>query len=249
MKKLKKISIVFLLIVLTCCIIFMPQAISGQSEEDLLNKIVYRNYNVGSRPKLTSEQVARLYYNGEIFVSYNSLPVSGPNGDSEILKKNVMELIEMLFGKDKAVCDLIKNTLSVDNAGENISYSRNSSLIKVNNQPIAFYFVQFSVKNSYFEILYEEKTQTVISFSCETPEQKFKNWEDTYLFLEKMVSMIHDYYKEQLNFNENEYFVSIAPAILASEEIEYSTNIYINFGLMQRKMSEYDNNKYDDSNM
>ena len=61
MKRLKNIGILFLLIVLTVGVVFIPPLISEQREEHLLNEIVYRDYNASQRPKLTSEQVARLY--------------------------------------------------------------------------------------------------------------------------------------------------------------------------------------------
>lgn len=38
--KIKSISIFFLLIVLTCGIVFIPQIISGQKEENIMNEVV-----------------------------------------------------------------------------------------------------------------------------------------------------------------------------------------------------------------
>lgn len=70
MKTLKSISIFFLLIVLTCGVVFVPQIISGQKEEHILNEVFHRNYSTGNRPKLTNKQVARLYYNREITIGY-----------------------------------------------------------------------------------------------------------------------------------------------------------------------------------
>ena len=66
MNKLKIIGIFVILIILTVCIVFLPQLMSEQNEEKLLGKKLYWNYNVHDGTKMTSNQVAELYYNREV---------------------------------------------------------------------------------------------------------------------------------------------------------------------------------------
>ena len=66
MKKFKTLFIVFFLSVLTFSVVILPQYFSGQSEKDALNSVSKRSYNASERTQITSDQVARLYYNNEI---------------------------------------------------------------------------------------------------------------------------------------------------------------------------------------
>lgn len=231
MKKLKKISIFFLLIVLTCYIVFLPQLISGQSKENLLNEIVYRNYTAGNRPKPTSEQVARLYCNREISIDYNSSPVISENSDTQAIRENVIDLVEMLFEKDETVCNPIKNILT----GGSISYYRNSRLIKIDNQPTALNFVNYSIKNegSRFSIIYEEKTKTIIRLACDVFEKNFESIKDTNLHVEKAVSMIKNYFEKQLSCSPDEYFFTADVLPYTDGEKGDFVNIIIACDLMQ----------------
>lgn len=228
MKKLMNISIIILLTVLTCCIIFVPKLISGQGEDDLLNEVVYRSYRAGNRPKLTSEQVARLYCNHEISIGYDLLPVMGENCDTDTIRKDVTDLAGMLFGDDETVYGPIKEILK----NGDISYLRNSSLVKIDNQPIALNFVNCSIKkeNAFFEILYEEKTKTVIRIIYDNSEKNFNKAEYMNLYLEKEQSMISEYYEKQLHLSKDEYYFFAIPT---ETETYYNGNIYISYGLMQ----------------
>ena len=230
MKTLKSISIFFLLIVLTCCVIFVPQIISGQKEENIMNEVFHLNYSAGNRPKLTSEQVARLYYNREVGAGYNSL--TSVNDQSYESQVNIIELVELIFGKDEAICTPIKEIVT----NRTMNYcSRNSSLIKIDNQPTALNFVNCESKVSpYFNIRYEEKTKTVISFSCDDFLMEFENVEDSQTYLEKVTSMITDYYEKQLNMSKDEYYCNAEiPIITEKAPNLYIGSIHISFYLIQ----------------
>ena len=80
MNKLKKIGIFVLLIILTVCIVFLPQLMSEQNEEKLLNQKIYWDYNIRGGTKITSNQVAELYYNREIRIgTYNDVSLDTEN--------------------------------------------------------------------------------------------------------------------------------------------------------------------------
>lgn len=233
MKTLKSISILFLLIVLTCGAVFVPQIISGQKEEHILNEVFHRNYSAGNRPKLTNEQVARLYYNREITIGYNSLPLSSENNNTETIREDILDLIELLFGEDETVCEPIKAIITSSETG----YSRNSSLIKIDNQPTALNFVAGSTKreNSITEILYEEKTKTVIKLTCDDFVQEFENIKEMDIYHEKVSSMINDYYEKQLHFSKDGYFCFVEmPIVKEKSPNSYIASIRISCGLMQQ---------------
>ena len=218
MMKWKNIGFLFLLIVLTVGVFCVPPLISEQREEHLLNEIVYRDYNASQRPKLTSEQVARLYYNRQIDIKYNSLQ---NNNDTEKIQKDVVYLSEFLFNKEPAMCESI-NTILEDKA---LSYSRSSSLILVDNQPTALNFVSCVVKGNdvVFEIVYEEKTNTIISFWVDSPENPFHSDEEMDSYGASLESLINSYFEEQLHLSRDEYDCSVT----------FSTNFAIRCGILQ----------------
>ena len=80
MNKVKKISVFLLLLIMTVCIVFLPQLMNEQNEERLLNKKIYWDYNMRNTTKITSYQVAELYYNREIGIgAYNDISLDRDN--------------------------------------------------------------------------------------------------------------------------------------------------------------------------
>lgn len=229
MRILKNISIFFLLIVLTSCVVFGPQLISGQSEEKILNEIVYRSYSTGNRPKPTSHQVALLYYNREISFEYNLSPEISEDRDDETVRETITELIEMMFGEEEAICDSIKALLTDGNT----SYSRHSSLFKIDNQPTALNFASYSIMNEsgFFEILYEEKTKTIIRLCCDVWKEEFEAIKDRDLYHEKAVSAIKNYFEKQLELSSGQYLFT-ADVLEIKEKGGY-VNIAIGCEIMQ----------------
>ena len=218
MMKWKNIGFLFLLIVLTVGVVCVPPLISEQREEHLLNEIVYRDYNASQRPKLTSEQVARLYYNRQIDIKYNSLQ---NNNDTEKIQKDVVYLSEFLFNKEPAMCESINTILE----GKALSYSRSSSLILVDNQPTALNFVSCVVKENdvVFEIIYEEKTKTIIGFTIDSLDNTFHSNEEMELYAANIESLINRYFEERLHLSQDEYDCSV----------EFSANSAIRCGILQ----------------
>lgn len=218
MMKWKNIGFLFLLIVLTVGVVCVPPLISEQREEHLLNEIVYRDYNASQRPKLTSEQVARLYYNRQIDIKYNSLQ---NNNDTEKIQKDVVYLSEFLFNKEPAMCESINTILE----GKALSYFRSSSLILVDNQPTALNFVSCVVKGNdvVFEIIYEEKTKTIIGFTIDSLNNTFHSNEEIELYAANVESLIKCYFEEQLHLSQDEYYCSV----------EFSANSAIRCGILQ----------------
>ncbi len=229
MKILKSISIFFLLLALTCSVVFLPHFISRQREEDILDETIHRNYYASNRPKLTSEQVARLYFNREIAIEYNAYPINIQNIDS--VRQNITELLQMLLQDEETTQGPIKDILT----DSNINYSRSSNLVKIENQPTALNFVSYNInkENMFLDILYEEKTKTIINFSCFF-EKEFETTKDIDLYVQKILPMIDNYYGKQLYFSQYEYYFTIDfPMITEKEENTLLSTVYINCGLKQ----------------
>ncbi len=241
MNRIKKISIFILLTILTCCIVFIPQLISEQNEGKLLNKTDYRNYNAGNRAKVTSEQVARLYFDREISIEYNMSPVNSENSDVSVIRENVEYLVEFIFGKDEIICKYIREMLT----DSSVDYSRNSNLIKIDNHPIALNFIVVDIKkdDSELKILYEEKTKTIIRFSYDALEKTFDDEKGVKLFLEKLSFDIKNYYENQIKLNKEEYYFegeSLSSEI--NNEDKHFDGFYIDFGINQ---SDVEVDKYE----
>ena len=227
MNKLKIIGIFVILIILTVCIVFLPQLMSEQNEEKLLGKKLYWNYNVHDGTKMTSNQVAELYYNREVRISvYNDVSLDIDNYDPSLMQQKSFELFETVFKNDKSICEHIKKIVSNGTP----HYSQSSTLIKIDNQPIALNFIDVVMTSSddTFEFIYEEKTKTLISFSCVSLSY-YLNYEqkDTSL-IASLELAVKNYYENQLQLGTNEYYCS-------NESIDKDAmkEYYIEFGILQ----------------
>ena len=229
MKKLKYAGALLLLIVLTAGVVFIPQLISGQKEEQRLNEVVYRDYTASQRPKLTGEQVARLYCDRETDIRYNS---SQNDGDAEKIREDAMYLTESLFRKEIDLCEPIVAFIE-KNA---LSHSRSSSLILVDNQPTALHFVSCSAKgnDAVFEIVYEDKTKTVISFSADSPGSSFRTGEEMDQYAAAVASQLNSYFEEQLHLSRDEYYCTVEfSKVTETGNNGFTANTVIRCGIRQ----------------
>lgn len=227
MNKLKIIGIFVILIILTVCIVFLPQLMSEQNEEKLLGKKLYWNYNVHDGTKMTSNQVAELYYNREVGISvYNDVSLDIDNYDPSLMQQKSFELFETVFKNDKPICEHIKKIVSNGTP----HYSQSSTLIKIDNQPIALNFIDVVITSSddTFEYVYEEKTKTLISLSSVSLSYYLNYQYDNISFINSLKSAIEDYYESQLGINTSEYYYT-NELVQKDDMKEY----YIEFGILQ----------------
>lgn len=159
MNRIKKLTMFLLLAVITVCVVLVPQIINGQSEVRILNKTVYWKYNGRGSTKITSKQVAELYYNsGFIGSVYNS---------EEYYSKRISDdskaLFDVVFESNPDICAQMKNIF-----GSGLPfYTVSNALTMINNNPIVLNFITVSQKTQYgiMEFIYEEKTQTLLDFN------------------------------------------------------------------------------------
>lgn len=224
MNKLKKIGIFVLLIILTVCIVFLPQLMSEQNEEKLLNQKIYWDYNIRGGTKITSNQVAELYYNREIRIgTYNDVSLDTENYDPSLMQEKSFELFETVFENNEPICEHIK--MIITNGTPH--YSQSSTLIKLDNQPIALNFIDavITLSDGTFEFVYEEKTKTLISLSCVSSSYYLNYQYDNISFIK---SAVKDYYEIQLGIDTSKYYYS-NELVQKNDMKEYSTE----FGILQ----------------
>lgn len=248
MKLLKNIGIVFLLIVFICSVLFVPQLISGQKKEEKVKEVVTRDSSEDSRTKLTSAQVAQLYDNNDINIDEHSLPVRSENNDTKTLRKDVTEVVELLFGEDETICEPFKEMVT----DSNISYSRSSHRIYMDGQPITLDFVtcSFQKENGYFEILYEDNTKTILDLSCDGIEITLENIEENHLYPEKVDAIISNYYEKQVLLGQDKYDSTVDIFDITEQERHtYVANLYIRCGFIQHEDPVSTGNTEHDDNL
>lgn len=227
MNKLKKIGIFVLLIILTVCIVFLPQLMSEQNEEKLFNQKIYWDYNIRGGTKITSNQVAELYYNREIRIgTYNDVSLDTENYEPSLMQEKSFELFETVFENNEPIYEHIK--MIITNGTPHCSQS--STLIKLDNQPIALNFIDVVITSSdgTFEFVYEEKTKTLISFSC-VSFSYYLNYEqkDTSL-IDSLEVEVQNYYENQLEIGTNGYYCS--NELVDKDSLK---EYYTEFGILQ----------------
>lgn len=101
-------------------------------------------------------------------------------------------------------------------------------------QPMALDFVTCSsIRNDiYFEIIYEEKTKTIIKVLFKDLEVTSENTKDMNLYIAKVDSMINNYFEKQLYLNKDKYYVAVhIPVETEKVENGFMANIFISCGL------------------
>ena len=206
MKILRNILIVTLLAGLTCAVVFVPPFFSGQREDDVLNQVSYSSYDAVDRTKITSQQLAELYYNGEVVAVYNS--VIDSEESFEDASEAMENLTDMLFSKDEATHKYIKE-LFVD-CSINTKYSDN--LINFENQPVALKFACrfMDNKTGYIQIVSEEKTNTILEFYMCITKSCFNSNEEMEEFIKSVDLLMAEYFKTELGLENYEYDSSIS---------------------------------------
>lgn len=222
---MRKIILPILLIILTLLVILIPPFLSGQNQRNIADETTYRDYNAGKRTQITSEEVAKLYSQGEISIDLSY--TSDDSIDKEIIRKDISGLIDMLFSDNQSMANLIKNVLSESE----VNCFRNSSLIKIDNRPTAINILSCGTKNEkgYIEIDYEEKTKTILQFSCyifyysDLVDSKVSSDKaDSYVeFISTSTSFTqNNYYKDKLNLGDKEYYFDLRNVVLDEEADE-----------------------------
>lgn len=194
MKTAKTIIIVFLLIALTCSVVFVPQFLSGQKEKDALETVTSRSYSAGERTEIISEQVARLYYNNEVVT----------NEATDTAKISVDDVLGAVFSDDETIYKPMQAI--IDNG--DVNYTRENILVNIDNQPTTLSFVDCYVENSYgcCKVGFEEKTNTLISISFNFAMDNFSYDGTVDNYVKEVESIMTNYYETKLKMGKDEYY-------------------------------------------
>ena len=232
MRNKKTIGMLLLLAVLTVAVVFVPQLISEGREGKRLNKITYRDYNPAERAKLADTEVARLYVTRQIDIDGNLRMVDHKGSDTEVIRTEVMELLDRLLGKGTDRSDPFNARIEEST----LSCYRSSCLILVDNHPTALNFVNCCIKEEdfVFVITYEEKTKTLLSLAAEPLPMLFSNSAEAERYSTEVESTIKAFFEERLGLQTDEYYVSVdLSEAVAGAGPGYPANAVIRCGILQ----------------
>ena len=162
MNKIKLISTLSLLILLTFCVVFLPYLINNQNENAILHKKTYWNYTARSNTELSSAQVIKLYQNYEVYFNFIS-STDNPNTKRGIAE-GAAQLFETVFESDEYLSEYMNKILT---DGSLICF-QNDVLTVIDNRPVALNLIKViaETSNGSLEFIYEAKTKTLMAFSC-----------------------------------------------------------------------------------
>lgn len=203
MKMLKKACIFCLLIVLTVTTVLLPRAAAERSEKALLSKKTYWNYSGRAGVELDSAKVAELFYNSDTStVIYHSNDYDSQSAQGLKLRESTEALFDKVFKNDSYVCEYMKKLLS----DRELYYIQNKLMTAFNGRSVILDIIEVQTKSGNSDILlsFEEKTKTLISFSCATKRDTESY--DSSFSLKGLEQAIEDYYANQLKLPAERYF-------------------------------------------
>lgn len=227
MNKISSKCMLLLLLIMTACIVFLPQFVSGQNESSLLHKKIYRNRDMQNSTKITGEQVAKIFYNREISISTSHFTPLEEGGNISFMMEKTLASLEHIFGDNELIYDHIK-TIIINGSSQ---YSQSSTLAKCDNQPIALHFIDVTVTDDdkVLKITYEEKTKTVTFFSYLASSYYMDYEYEDQFFGDSFEAAVRDYYENELKISQTKYY--FLNEIVEKEGLK---NYYTIFKMLQR---------------
>lgn len=227
MSKIKTIAMLLSLVLLTAVVIFTPFIFSEQSEDKILNKTIYQNCTITNKVNISSKDVALLFHNHEIIINaYDFMYKVVDDKEKAKIVNNTSEVFETVFNKNDQFFSHLKDLLNIN---DSLFTTRYNVLAHVDNQPVGLSFIEVIVesKNELVEVIFEEKTKTVISFLYQNLDGAIRV--DSEADLENSNLSIRNYYETKVNVSSKYYYIFCDE--LKSEES--SIGIYLNFGILQ----------------
>lgn len=196
MSKRKNISVVLLILTVTATVMLVPLGINAFNSNSLTEKTEYWEYDTVNANTITSQQVAELYYTNQLNSgTYSNISTDNENSEFNNIKNDVSSLLESFFENEELYVKL-QNFADA----EIYSCTKQSILTVANSAPVALNLISFSCwyDGGNIEIVYEEKTLTLISIYCES----------TVLSADDSATITNQisYYYKNLGLNENQYF-------------------------------------------
>lgn len=224
MNRLRNITALLLLVIITVCIVLLPQRIDEKREDNLIEGTSFRNLSIRNSAKITRHDVAHLYR--MIYIEpFAYTPVTSENNDIEQIRSDSMELFSEVFGNESKFTAQLNKIL--ENETMKNSYQK-VEIIMFDNHPLALnmYFIQIPYADSTLQYIYEQKTKTLLNFSFFNFE---KNNDGTFIigkYIGEIEESARKYIKEKLGMSESECYIHFETA-----NYEASPYGFIEFGV------------------
>lgn len=232
MRNGKTVCLFLILLLVTAGMILLPPTLSGQRRAALLTRTVYREQAVSDRIRVTASQVARLYNTRKIgFGPYNSMFLYEAD-EAQQVRAAAAELLKPFFAEDTAVGKSVLDALE----DSEVFYSRNSILINAYDQPVALIFMEVGIRKGgvSVELMYEEKTKTLVRFSYDTPELLCENEEHGKVALDAVMHPVREYYENTLKLGTEDYYL-VGGVGTGNHATLYGSS-YFSFGIAQNEV-------------
>lgn len=226
MNRLRNITALLLLMIITVCIVLLPQRIDEKREDNLLKGTSFRNLSIRNSAKITRHDVAQLYNQRMIYIeAFAYTPVTSENNDIEQIRSDSMELFSEVFGNESKFTARLNKIL--ENETMKNSYQK-VEIIMFDNHPLALniYLIQIPYADFTLNYIYEQKTKTLLNFSF----FNFKNNNDNTFIIGKYIGEIEEcarkYIKEKLGMSESKCYIHYE-----TDNYEVSPYGFIEFGV------------------
>lgn len=225
MNRLRNITTLLLLVIITVCIVLLPQRFDEKREDNLLKGTSFRNLSIRNSVKITRHDVAQLYNQRMIYIeAFAYTPVTSENNDIEQIRRDSAEIFSEVFGNES------KFTVRLNKILENETMKNSFQKVEIimfDNHPLALniYLIQIPYADFTLQYIYEQKTKTLLNF-C------FFNFNyDNTFSIEKNIGEIEEcakkYIKEKLGMSESQSYIHFETA-----NYEDSPYGFIEFGVV-----------------
>lgn len=199
--KIKTIGILTVLMLLTLCFIFLPDFISNQNENTLMNNKTNWNYTPDNNTEISSVQVIRLYQSRNFDCDF--IYSTDESFDKSIIVEEAIQLFKTVFESDEYLGEYMDKILS----DGNLTCFQKKVLTVMDNHPVALNLIKVIVAtpNGSLEFMFENKTKTLLSLSYYLSSSLDNYKTGTESFANDLNSALAVYCKNRLELSIGEY--------------------------------------------
>lgn len=210
-----------MLIIVTLCVSMGPNVINSYIKKDLLSSKDYWRYNEPEDVEVTDAELAQLIANNGLGdgATYSNGYNDADMLDIAVIKEQTKDVLYKVFGEDEAAFKKIESLVD----SEMVHYDRQIVLTVVGSRTMSFVFVNLIYMNSLeqIEIVYEEKTSTVMAFTYQMWEPEKVDW----YFIDSFLQSMEAYSENVLGLNNDQYIMRFTEPdyeMIASFSIEHN---------------------------
>ena len=178
-----------------------PNLMNSYIKKDLLESKNYWTYNEPENVEITDAEFVQLIVNNgfEGGNTYSNSYNDADELDLIAIKNQTKDVLYKAFGEDEAAFGKIESIIESDM----IFYNREIMLTVIGGQTMSFVFVNLIYMNDYeqIEIVYEEKTSAICTFTYQTWETEKIDWN----FIDSFFLSAETYSQNVLGLNKGQY--------------------------------------------